>query len=952
MRVWTWIVGVVLLGTLGLGLWYFWYAPREAERQYRIGYEAYETGDLEEALPHLNRAHALRPRMPEPGMLLGWAHWRLDQLEDAEAGFRAAAAADPDWFEAKTALAMVLMALDRPRDAVAPLEAAARARPRDLPTHLRLGEAYRSAGRHQEAVALYRAMLRWDPPSHEAERALLEIFGYPSLEEGLTFALPEPAVRSGDREPRRPELSFRARGDHLQAMDGDRWRSVYVTGVNLGPARPGEWAVSASLEFTTYREWFRQIAAGGGNTVRAYTILPPAFYRALEAHNREAPEPLWLIQEVWLDDEARDLFDPDTRETFRREVRRAIDVIHGQGDIPCRTGHYCGLFGADVSDWVLGLALGREVEPSLVLATNAGSPDATSYQGEYVSLEEGHATEAWFAEMLDLAARYETETYRTQRPLSVVNWPPLDPIHQPTEASQAEEIEARRALGEVVVESVPEFPNDMNVVSLEMTRYSTEPAFQAGLFALYHVYQHWPDFLFLEPAYAEARDGEGPNRYLGYLEDLKSHYQGMPLLIGEYGAATSPVPVHLHPQGWHNGGLTEVEQAELLVRFSRNIRDTGMAGGIVFAWLDEWWKQVHDEFTAPFEPRENDPLWLNALDPEEYFGLVGYRPFDPVPLLRGREEDWEGARVLYAGGEQDEAGGTDPGQGSNAPGPDRDRNRVLRQVQAASDYAYVYLRVDLAPGVAWDDHRLLVALNPLPGQVGSTRIPGVELELEDGAPFLLRLEGSEDGHLAVSESYNPWGEVTPPGRPELVRIQPRRNLEPSLGPQGFQDMVIEANRPRYARDGTEFAPITFNRSVLPFGTADPGSTRYSSHAAWHLDRTRGMVEVRIPWGLLLVLDPTDRRVFSGMDGEGRPLASVSPGIAVSVLVLDRAAPADDPGPHPPLDAFPAPGNEGVQRGAPAVYTWEPWDRVRYRPYFKPGYHALRELWTTWPRFLN
>jgi len=940
---------LVAVGLLLASAWHFWYVPSQVQIRYDRGYQAYAEDRLDDALRHLRQARSLRSGSAETNVLLGWTYWRMDRHEEAETHFRAALDADPTWFEAGEALAMVRMALDRPDLAVESLERAVEARPRDLPTHLLLGEAYRRTGRNADAVRLYRGMLEWSPPSFEAERALLQLFGDPGLDARSSFALPSPSRSSELRLP------FRTAGDYLQARDGDRWRSVYVTGVNLGPARPGDWAVSASLDFRTYREWLGQIAATSGNAVRAYTILPPAFYRALAVHNEEAAEPLWLIQEVWLDDAAQDLYDPDTRAAFEREVRNAIDVIHGQGDIGCRPGHYCGVYTADVSPWVMGLALGREVEPSLVLRTNAGSPDRTTYKGRYVSMEEGHPTEAWFAEMLDLAARYETETYNAQRPLTVVNWPPLDPTYQVTEATQEEEIRIRRALGEEVTESVPEFPNDMNSVSLQVTRYRTESTFHAGLFALYHVYQHWPDFLFLEPSYAEARDDIGPNPYLGYLLHLKEFYPDLPLLIGEYGVSTSPIPVHLHPQGWHNGGLTEAEQAELLVRFSRNIRESGMAGGIVFAWLDEWWKQVHDEFTAPFEPRENDPLWLNALDPEEYFGLVGYRPFDPVPLLRGAESDWAEAMTLYAagtGGTGAEAPGATGGSGeAGATGasrnPEAAEEGVLEAFHATSDYAYVYLRLDLRDGPELDAEglRFLIALNALPGRAGSTRIPEADVDLPSGASFLLSLEGTDPGHLAVAEGYNPWEAISVPGRSDLERLQARRDMDPALAEEAFEDMLIEANRPRWARDGREFSPILYNRSILPYGTADPDHPDFDSHAAWHFDREARMVEVRIPWGLLLVMDPTDRRVFGGTDGERRPLPTVTRGLAAAAFVV-----AEGPDGPERIGAFPAPVDGVVATDHVRLFEWEPWDRVRYRPYFKPAYRALQDLWAGWPRF--
>src|SRR5213078_4450172 len=95
---------------------------------------------------------------------------------------------------------------------------------------------------------------------------------------------------------------FRTHGELLQANVGGAWRDEYLVGVNLGPARPGEFPSTASRDFATYAEWLQQIAALHSNTVRIYTILPPAFYQALRAYNERATQPLWLIQEVWIGD--------------------------------------------------------------------------------------------------------------------------------------------------------------------------------------------------------------------------------------------------------------------------------------------------------------------------------------------------------------------------------------------------------------------------------------------------------------------------------------------------------------------------------------------------------------------------------------------------------------------------------------------------------------------------
>jgi hypothetical protein len=522
--------------------------------------------------------------------------------------------------------------------------------------------------------------------------------------------------------------------------------------------------------------------------------------------------------------------------------------------------------------------------------------------------------------MCDLAASYEMETYNAQRPLTVVNWPPLDPLDHPAESPELTELALHQKRGEPIVINrlkLPDFWNDTDVVSLDVVKFRAEPAFTGGLFALYHVYQHWPDFLLNEQRFGDARDAEGPNRYLGYLQALKQVHPGFPLLIGEYGVATSLTPAHLHPQGWHNGGVTEAQQASLLTRFTTNHWETRAAGSIVFAWKDEWWKKVADQFTADYEvPRERDPLWFNVLDPEEAFGLIGYEPAFPVPLLRGRDADWERAERLYEG----RPGGS------------------LGAVHAMTDYAYLYLRLDLPPGtIDWSQRQYWFVLNTLPGGAGARTLPDTGVRIDSGANFLLQFVGPEQARLAITANYSPNHRVASlPGESHIMR---RRGFTAAIADTApFEDIVIEANRPRFTRDGTLIPSIDFNRSRLLHGVADRTRPDFTDHATWHFDPAAGRLEARIPWGLLYITDPSSRRALAGVDLDGVPQAHETPGISVAVL----AVAAGSATPRAVFESLPPLAGSAFEN-APRLYAWAPWNTVVTKPYFKPSYFALGSL---------
>src|SRR6184192_3650335 len=119
-----------------------------------------------------------------------------------------------------------------------------------------------------------------------------------------------------------------------------------------------------------------------------------------------------------------------------------------------------------------------------------------------------------------------------------------------------------------------------------------------------------------------ATSAEGPSHYFGYLLDLQRHHAGRPVLVAEYGVPSSRGVSHLQPEGMHHGGHDEEEMAAIDVRLTREIREAGLAGGLVFAWLDEWFK--HTWVTIDLElPAERTRLWHNVMDAEQNYGLLG-----------------------------------------------------------------------------------------------------------------------------------------------------------------------------------------------------------------------------------------------------------------------------------------------------------------------------------------
>jgi tetratricopeptide (TPR) repeat protein len=790
----------------------------------------------------------------------------------------------------------------------------------DLPDNadiqLALADTRYRTGDNLGAARIYRSLIQRNLAVDVAIQRFLELYGLNAYDASFPLepvARPRPATRRVD---------YRTHGDYFEYFDGKAWQKTYLMGVNIGPARPNEFASTPSKEVKVYLEWLDQIASMNSNMVRIYTILPPAFYHAFRIHNLRAKKPLWLLHEVWLrESDEKNLYDADWSDEFEREIRNVVDIIHGQANVAYRRGHASGIYTADVSQWTFAIGPGREVEPSIVLVTNRKNPSQTSFEGTYVRVKKGNPAEVWFAKMIELTARYEMDRYNSQRPLTIINWPPLDPMHHVTEASFAEELEVQRKRGENIGTVAPDLLDDADVAVVDVMNLQATPQFPAGLFASFHVYTYWPDFLPYDPEYPKVRDAQGSNRYYGYLLDLKKHHPGMPVLVAEYGVPTSWGIAHVHPDGWHNGGFSEQAQADLLTRMSRNIYDSGSAGGLVFAWIDEWWKCVADVATNPFDvPQSRRPLWSNMLNPEEHFGILGYLPSKRVPLLRGSDEDWRGATTL-------------------AEKPDG----AIRRVRATSDSAYLYLRLDVAGPIDWKQQQYWVALNTLPGKAGVRRLPG-GVEIESGANFILQLAGRDDANLRIASNYTPTQQVYSNVAASGKRPYTRESMSVGIIDIGtFEDMIVEANQPRFGRDGTVFPPINVNRSPLHFGTADPNVPGYSTLNGWRTEDAKGMIEVRIPWGLMYITDPSARNAMNGTDKQRRATWTETPGISVVAMALTPDSSAQR---TTVIDSLPRGTDSAFAAKSIPIYTWQKWDEVQFTPYLKESYRALQKIFGT------
>ncbi len=624
------------------------------------------------------------------------------------------------------------------------------------------------------------------------------------------------------------EYPFKVSGDYIARYIEPGYRSMNLKGVNLGSSPPGYFPgeIAYAIPPEVYEQWIKRIAEAGFNTIRVYTLHPPVFYEKLAEYNQRNPEsPLLLFQGIWLE-EVENASDPSAYDLFNRkpgfsnEIEEVVDCLNGNGDLAFRYGKAYGIYKTDVSRWTAGYIIGREVSSQEVDSTDKFHAGTTAFTGARFSITGGSATEVFVTEMLNKVVTYENSKYSVSRPVSFSSWPTLDPLEHPTEIY-----------------------TDEDVASFDLTKISGADG-EPGMFASYHAYPYYPNFISQEPGYQGYSDSYGSNSYLGYITALKNHYHNMPLVIAEFGVPSSWGSAHQSFSEMNHGGYSEIQQGEKDLRMMNNMLDAGCAGGFMFAWMDEWFKRtwivLYLEAYGIKSGSETIPtrqLWHNETSPEQCFGLLAYDQ-KTVPDYAAYTTD------VPAG--------------------------PVSTVRATHDESFFYLEINTAANLSETDE-FMVSFDTYLGGTGESTLPGGEL-VTNRAEFLLTFSLSDDTALHhVTEAYDMNGLTV-----RFNVTDPAVQKYKSTTTDGAPWKVM-----KWTNDGFELTVDDIGK--VPLEHAASFSSGNRAAVAW----SGRKVNIRLPWTMLHFNDPTQMRVNDGAvsyDGgyNFEIFTTESEGIAVSV----------------------------------------------------------------------
>ena len=456
-------------------------------------------------------------------------------------------------------------------------------------------------------------------------------------------------------------------------------------------------------------------------------------------------------------------------------------------------------------------------------------------------------------------------------------------------------------------DDINEKSNQFNdLATIDINHINALSSLKAGFFGSYHIYPNYPDFMNNESVYKNYKDEKGEFMYGGYLKEFILKHTRYPALVAEYGLANGMSNVHTNPNGMNHGAITEEAQGTGTIRMLKAIRKEGYAGGVIFEWMDEWAKKTWT--TEPFMiPYERHVLWHNAIDPEQNYGI----------LTNESMEKLEPDMVM-----EDEIG-------------------EISKIELRSNETYLYLDLYTKNIVNFANSNLLVGLDTYDRARGQFKYsPTIPLQAPSGLEFLLTLSGKAPGRFLANPSYNAGN----------MKFSSLRSLTGI-----FENIKILTNKARTTKSGRKIPAIYEDASLMRYGPFEATINQ------WFQDGNR--IRIRIPWGRLMVSDPSSLRVIddprvmnyypSSID-DGSPCGKVeedknkkkisefktttTKGVIVTALFQDKKT-------QKITDVFP--GDKKVEM--PPTFQWKGWEVPHFRERLKKSYPILQKFLETFAK---
>lgn len=597
-------------------------------------------------------------------------------------------------------------------------------------------------------------------------------------------------------------------GDEIQIYKNKTWETMTFKGLELNAFTPGYEKFKTDVSKKEVLKWLEEIDELNVNLIKIPYIQPPNFYAAIYEYNLDKEEPIYLMHEVMLDEKAilknYDAFDKEILKNIKKDLKKTINVIHGQALLFNNKRSHRGLYLKDVSKYNLGFIVGTNTNSEIVTLTSAKYKDKTSYKGEYFSVKDGNAFEVFIGEILDAGAKYEGKKYKQASLYSYLTSVETDSF---------------------------EYKQESNLT--KFARINIEKIIPVKTDNLFVSYKYYPGELeFLEYEYSEVIPEEpvfSPSIHKKHLARLNDFYE-LPLVISDTGISSSRARSKVDQiNGFNRGGFSEKEQGQRIVTILDNIYTTGSAGAILGTWQDDWTRLMSSSLIQDYLDKNNSSYWHDLQSSDESFGLLKFEAGgkEEKIYLDGEFSDWDATEPILSEGKT--------------------------KLKVRSDLTYLYLLIEQEKWSLTDD-RLYVGMDLTP-KSGSEKWED-KAEFSVPADFIVELAGYNESRIVVNSRYNLFNYL----HKYYANIIEKEAKIPARDHDDFSAIYL-LNRKKFDfknRNQVE-PPMYYETGKLIHGVDNPTNSEFNSQTDFN--KQGDFVEMKIPWALINVNDPLAKKAF-------------------------------------------------------------------------------------------
>ncbi|MGL5152320.1 MAG: hypothetical protein ACRC7N_17325 [Clostridium sp.] len=384
-------------------------------------------------------------------------------------------------------------------------------------------------------------------------------------------------------------------------MKEERLEKITINGINIDPSKPGAFPNDEAVTKEEFLLWFYKIKELKINCIRVKSLMGKSFYNALNSFNENNPEPIYILQGIYFDEEVfkngYNLYDKEVLKGFKTEIRKGVSAVHG--DIIKENFHDLDHgYTKDVSKYVIGYTVGVEWAAHDIIYQNIIN-EKRNFEGKYFKATiNASPFEEYLAYLANYLVDYEMGKYREQKIISFVS--------QGYNYLRGKE-QRKISEGVIIPEGAVEInPRERDYIDLENIEKTNN--YKENLISSYNIY---PD----------VREDFNYNKsVMEYISRIK-RYTNLPMLVSEFGMPTGRNTNYIDFSGVNND-ISEKDQGEILVKVHKEIEESNILGGFIFEWQDSWYKSAHN--TSKNRDLLRTPYWNDRETDSQWYGLLSF----------------------------------------------------------------------------------------------------------------------------------------------------------------------------------------------------------------------------------------------------------------------------------------------------------------------------------------